>query len=323
MIDEHLDQLIDAHLSGVLSAEQRTELEHRLLHSAADRERFWQLAETHTLLHEIVQQGLGGQPPDSRIHKPARWFAWRQLTAAAAGLAIGLFSATVVFAYVVPKTPLIITKALPLADAGFEASTKVPARGIPTEARGWSGDYLHVVEAENGITPKQGQRMLRFLRSDNERSPKDERSYVGEVAQVIDLRPLRAELAGAEQLVELSAQFNSIPTPTTPKYEFAVKTASFRGDIADAPRLWEDREASVSRSDRFVIADSDVATWQRVVVSLMVPPDADFLVIDCAVVFKGRQKDHSATEFPGHYVDQVEVRLSGSSSASTEARHAN
>ena len=155
--------------------------------------------------------------------------------------------------------------------------------------------------------------MLRFLRSDNERSSKNERSYVGEVAQVIDLRPLRAEFLGEEQLVEVSAQFDSIATSPGAKYEFNVKAAAFRGDIADAPRLWEDHEASVSRSDHSVVADSDVATWQRVAVPLVVPSDADFLVIECAVVLRGLQSVQGAADFPGHYVDQVEVRLSGSS----------
>jgi len=312
MKDEYLDQLIDAHLSGVMSGEQRSELEFRLLHSAGDRERFWQLAETHTLLHEVVNQRLGGEA-SARNPKPASSIYWRPFTAAAAGLAVGMFCTSVVFAYVAPKAPVMVNKALPLANADFESDSPVPARGIPAEAGGWGGDFLRVVTAENDITPKLGQRMLRFLRSDHELSPKNERSYVGEVAQVIDLRPLRAELSGAEPLVELSALFNSISTPGV-RYEFAVKAAAYRGDIADAPRLWVDHEASVSRSDRSIVADSDLATWQRVAVPLVAPLDADFLVIECAVVFKGPQAQ-GATEFPGHYVDQVELRLGATGTA--------
>ena len=49
-------------------------------------------------------------------------------------------------------------------------------------------------------------------------------------------------------------------------------------------------------------------------VALTVPPDADFLVIECAVVRKGGPSAQGVAEFPGHYVDQVEVRLSGSAS---------
>ena len=51
MNDERLDQLIDAHLNGEMTEAERRELEERLLHSAADRARFWELAETHTVLH--------------------------------------------------------------------------------------------------------------------------------------------------------------------------------------------------------------------------------------------------------------------------------
>lgn len=58
MNDERLDQLIDAHLNGGMTEEERRELEERLLHSAADRVRFWELAETHTLLAEALQRKL-------------------------------------------------------------------------------------------------------------------------------------------------------------------------------------------------------------------------------------------------------------------------
>ena len=60
MNDERLDQLIDAHLNGEMTEAERRELEERLLHSAADRVRFWELAETHTVLHEAMQRQLAG-----------------------------------------------------------------------------------------------------------------------------------------------------------------------------------------------------------------------------------------------------------------------
>jgi len=116
-------------------------------------------------------------------------------------------------------------------------------------------------------------------------------------------------------LVEVSALFDSIAMPHSGLYEFAVKAAAYRADIADAPRLWEDHEASGSRSNRSVVADSDPGTWQRVAVPLVVPPDANFLVIECAVVFKGAQEEQGVAEFPGHYLDQAEVRLSSSGKA--------
>jgi len=251
----------------------------------------------------------------SQTRKWTNWLSWRPLTAAAAGLATGMFCTSVLFAYTQPSSPVVVNKVLPLADAEFESGSQVLAQGIPARAGAWGGDFSRMVVAENGITPKHGQRMLCILRADHELSSKNARSYVGSVAQVIDLRPLRAELSGGESLVEVSAQFNAIPMPQRGLFDFNVKAAAFRGDIADAPRLWEDHESSVSRSARTVGADSDAATWQRVSMPLVVPMDADFLVIEAAVVSKAPQSPQSVAEFPGHYVDQVEVRLNGSANA--------
>lgn len=321
MKNDYLDQLIDAHFSGVLSAEQRAELEQRLLHSAADRERFWQLSETHMMLHELAQQELGGDPVTPQTRVKPRWFAWRPLTAAAAGLAFGMLCTTALFAYTQSWDSQSFHKILPLVDAGFESTSQVPAHGIPAEPGTWSGDFSQVVVAENGIAPHQGQNMLRFLRADNETSLKSELSYVSEVSQVIDLRALRAELTSEDYMLEVSAMFNAITMPANPSYEFSMKAATFRGDIADAPSLWKDEETGVSRSACCVNADADTSTWQRVVVPLLVPQDADYIVINCAVVFKGEQKEGSVAEFAGHYVDQVEARLSRSSTELTKIKN--
>ena len=81
MNDERLDQLIDAHLSGEMTEAERRELEERLLHSAADRARFWELAETHTVLHEAMQRQLAGcaavAEPPPRVSLLSDW--WRRV----------------------------------------------------------------------------------------------------------------------------------------------------------------------------------------------------------------------------------------------------
>lgn len=81
MNDERLDQLIDAHLNGEMTEAERRELEERLLHSAADRARFWELAETHTVLHEAMQRQLAGctavAETSPRVSRLAAW--WRRV----------------------------------------------------------------------------------------------------------------------------------------------------------------------------------------------------------------------------------------------------
>lgn len=306
-------ELIRRCIDGTASEDDRDALQGMLRREPSVRRLYARYANIDATL------GSGGitlkEPMLATKPKRTAWFSWRPIAAAAAGIVFGMFCTSVLFAYTQPRSPVVVNKMLPLADADFESGAQVPALGTPAGAGAWSGDFSRVVVAENGITPKHGQRMLRILRADHERSSKKTRSYVGSVAQVIDLRQLRADLSGGEQLVEVSAQFNAIPMPQSEWFDFNVKAAVFRGDIADAPRLWEDHEASVSRSALTVVADSDEATWQDVAVPLVVTPDADFLVIEAAVVFKGPQSAQSVAEFPGHYIDQVEVRLTGTSNA--------
>ena len=316
-------ELIRRYIDGTVTPREMSALQHALRQDPAFRRLFARYAGLDSALGDGRLAAAHPPRPASQpsTQSPFKWLSWRPLIAAAAGLVCGMFCTSVVSAYAKPKPPVSVTKPLPLADAGFESTPHVPALGIPATAGVWGGDFSRVSAAENGITPKQGRQMLRILRSDNELSTRAEHSYVGEVAQVIDLRSLRAALWEAEPLVEISAQFNAVAAPSRGRYEFAVKAAAFRGDIADAPRLWEDHDAGGSRSNLSVDADADPLTWQRVATPLVVPPDADFLVIECAVVFKGPEKAHGATEFPGHYVDQAEVRLSASPRGWTEPRN--
>jgi hypothetical protein len=306
-------ELIRRYIDGTASDQDRQAIQEQLRQDPTTRRLFARYANIDATLSSgsIALR----EPVRSPRSVGKDWHSWRPLTAAAAGIVLGICCTSLVFAYSKPTAPGVASKLLPFADASFESGTQVPSLGIPVRAGAWGGDFSRVVAAENGITPKQGQRMLRFLRSDNELPTQEERSYVGSAAQVIDMRPLRAEFGGSEQLVEVSAQFNAIETPPGVTNEFAVKTALFHGDIADAPQLWGDHQASLSRSDRCVVADSNVTTWQRVSVPVVVPPDVDFMVIECAVVIKKPKPEHGAAEFSGHYVDQVEVRLGGSANA--------
>jgi hypothetical protein len=315
-------ELIRCYIDGSATPQQRDALQQHLRADAAFRRLYTRYANLDAALGDgrLAAPSFARPASPSRQQSPFQWLSWRPLAAAAAGLVFGMFCTSVVFAYAKPKPTVVAAKPLPLADADFESTSPIPAHGIPAFAGVWSGDFSRIVGAENGITPKHGLRMLQILRSDNEQSPKHEHSYVGEVAQVIDLRPLRAALSGTEHWVDVSAHFNSIGMGRDGKCEFAVKAAAFQGDIADAPRLWDDHEASGSRSNRAVEADIDPRTWQRVSTALVLPANADFLLVEYAVVFKGTQREQRATEFPGHYIDQAEVRLNGSSRVWSETQ---
>ena len=199
---QELSDLIQVCLDGRASDEQVALLNSTLRSDEAARDLYLQLADTHScfavdesLWMDDIADGRAFEAP-TRQPSSFNWLNWRPIAAAAAGIVFGMFCTSVLFAYTQPRSPVVVNKVLPVADAEFESGSQVPARGIPSRGGAWSGDFSRVVMAENGITPKHGQRMLRILRADHELSSKNARSYVGSVAQVIDLRPLRAELSG-------------------------------------------------------------------------------------------------------------------------------
>lgn len=128
MIDERLNHLICGHLDGTLASADRVELEQRLLHSAADRERFWQEAETHAMLHAALQTSIAEEIKPRRVTR--QWPSWKPLTAAAAELVIGLFSASLVFGYAMPRAVATASRLFALVDGSFENRAGVWRRGF-------------------------------------------------------------------------------------------------------------------------------------------------------------------------------------------------
>jgi hypothetical protein len=239
--------------------------------------------------------------------RPARerWLKWRPLAAAAAGLVLGMFCTSVVFAYVGPMRGKVVT----LLDEGFESTAKPMPTGVPTEAGRWSGDFAEIVGAQNGVVPHSGAKMWRFLRADNAVGEDAAPSYVGEAIHAIDLRPLRGAGAKAGSQVEISAWLAAGQMAPHSRYHWNIKAAAFEGRVADAPELWRKwNEASASLAQREIVAQEG-GRWQRVSVTMLLPANADFLVFECSVVQRQPVVAQGVAEFPAHYLDDVRVRI--------------
>jgi hypothetical protein len=130
------------------------------------------------------------------------WFSWRQLTAVAAGLFIGLFGASVVWGYVGPYAGKVVT----LLQESFESGPPPLTTGIPVEAGHWSGDYSQVVGEYRGVKPAGGRKMLRFLRSDYEGKPTRD-GFIGDVFRIIDVSGPEYDVARGDACVSVEARF--------------------------------------------------------------------------------------------------------------------
>jgi hypothetical protein len=310
MNDEHLDHLINSHLHGTLTPEQSRDLEQRLLHSAADRERFWQEAETHAMLHDSLQKVLGVPLPTlpAKVDASRRWLSWRPLTAAAAGLVFGMFCTSLVFGYVKPRAMAGASRLIGLVDGSFEEPSGGLASGFPSEFGKWSGDKAEFVS----LNAQDGKQALRFVQA--EREPQLTNSGAGacDVFQLVDLRSLKSETELGDTMLELSAQFLDARDAPGETVRFVARLHVFAGSPEGLREDWPmpKKEALATGSGIVFSKGGSTQTWRSVTSKVFLPQEADFAVVHLLVnIPEGRSNRTTPATFGVQYADDVLLRL--------------
>jgi hypothetical protein len=235
-----------------------------------------------------------------------RWFQWRPLMAAAAGIVLGIFCTSVVFAYVAPSLGKVIT----LLQESFESGPAPLVTGVPIEPGHWSGNYTEVVGEQQGVMPESGKKMLRFLRTDYEGKSDPVGSHFGAIYRLIDMRPYRKEFADGGAVAQLSAGFNTIEFPADERYECTLTLYAL-----DAETVTNGSTRSGIRRDEGLLGvqkirmqlDRSPETWQRWTSELRLPPDTDFLMVRICIQYA--VKSASRQTFAGHYLDDVRLTM--------------
>ena len=294
-------RLFNAALNGTLSDAERPQLA-ALLKSSPEARQLWflyhdnecGLSELKIATAVTATRHVMPSPGDvSAPRKTSPWLQWRAVTAAAAGLAIGLFGASVVYGIAAhrgaeKRTPL------PVFAPGFEDAQMPLDAGFPAGAGRWSGDAAQVVAAENGVQAKQGRFMLRM--EPVAKSP-------SRIFQVLDLRTLPPNAGGESREIEISAAFATGVAESSVRYmirAFAVTEAP-----EDLDAAWFDRrDESIASAAKGLDALPGATGWQTLGVRIEVPRAARSLVL----FFGVRTPDRAARTVP-HYLDDVRVSL--------------
>lgn len=291
-------RLFNAALNGTLTAAERPQLA-ALLKSSAEARQLWYLyhdnecglSELKTAASVAAAAVPPGGGPSPRGASP--WLQWRSLTAAAAGLVIGLSGASVVYGIAIHRGS---EKRTPLAvfEPGFENAQLPLVKGIPRRTGQWGGDAAKVVAGENGVPPKEGRFMLRI-------EPPARGAW--RVYQVLDLQSLPPGGGRESRDIEISASLTTADTAAAVRFfvrAFAVAEAP--DEIDDA---WLDRrEEAIASVMRGLDVLPDAHGWQTLGVSIQVPRTARSLVLFLGV----RTPDKSARTSP-IYMDDVRVSL--------------
>jgi hypothetical protein len=310
--------LIQRYISGTITEAETEALEQQLKTDAALRDWYLDALNLDSALEltaEAAELVLSLPVPFSqRALTPAgatstRWFAWRPLTAAAAGLVIGLFSASMVFGFGVVRS---LERVVSLFQESFESGPAPLVTGMPQELNLWSGDYSEIVETYEGVKPAQGKKMARVLRSNFEGKTSSKPSRQGDLMRVVDVRPFLGESNGGEVVITLSALCNAAPFPEAEHYDGVVYLYALGQLGSTEESLLEDALAHSHGGCRSL--DRDPATWQRASARLLLPPGTErvllkvsFTPVPASAKNLSLLPDH--VTFAGHFVDDVRASI--------------
>jgi hypothetical protein len=258
---------------------------------------------------------------ETALRTTPRWFAWRPLTAAAAGLVIGLFSASMVFGFGARS----IEKVISLLQESFEGGPAPLVKGIPQEMNLWSGDYSEVVERYEGVKPKDGTKMVRMLRSDFEGKASSMPNRQGDLSRIIDVRSFMRDANGGEFVMTLSALFNAAPFPDSQRYDGVVALYAL-GELGSTEEsLMEDALAISNGSCNSM--DRDPSTWESATSRLLLPTGTEFVMLKVSFRRwpKGSGDQPSLPDlmtFAGHFVDDVRASVNIRKAASNHLSQA-
>jgi len=246
-----------------------------------------------------------GSPPAAGSRPPSRWLP---VAAGLAGVTIGCFFATAVWAMVVPLRPAVVR----ILIESFETGEPPAVTGAPLQTGSWGGDFTELVGPQRGVSPAAGSHMLRFVRADYEGKPSEGGAYCS-VLRIVDLRPFRQRLSGGNCAVQISALFNTSADAGDHQDQCGVAAAAvdaataFDGSLRKSGEL--QKRAAAYAVCRRVDLDRDVGTWQPAVVEMRLPADADFLVMEVRVNEFPPILGGPLALFSGHYCDDIRVSL--------------
>lgn len=313
--------LIERYISGTITEAETEALEQQLKTDADLRDWYLDAVNLDSALELTAESAelamILPVPPSHRVLTPAsshpfRWLSWRPLTAAAAGLVIGMFCTSVVFGFGVRSFERVVS----LLRESFESGPAPMVTGVPQELNLWSGDYSEIVDSYEGVKPEQGTKMARLLRSDFEGRTVPLPSRQGDLMRVVDVRPFQSEANGADVVLTLSALFNAVTFPATERYDGMVTIYALGADT-DLRGATEDsvkEDALAFSVGRFPALDRVPSTWQPASTRLLLPAGTAFVMLKASVCrmpvgSKSLSSLPESVTFAGHFVDDVRASI--------------
>lgn len=236
-----------------------------------------------------------------KVVRLPRWFTWRPLIPAAAGIVLGMFCTSMVFGFAAQrrfekKTPLSVYS------PGLETAETFVAGGLPKAAGQWGADSAIVVTTENGVKPLEGTQMLRL---DPIPLESKARSRMSRVYQVLDLRSQPTPGVTGDAEVQVTASFFAANSDVSSRY--LIRAVALNESPEQATKgFWPktDDDGVVSVKQTFDKSPGEQG-WHTFSLKMPLPRGAQTLVF---VLGAGTVED-SSQPAPTHYLDDVHVSV--------------
>ena len=296
-----LDALIGDCLDGRLSEAEAGRLSLWLEESGEARQRYWELASVHGMIEQSMQSASLKAAIGEEFVTPVKTqerFRWSRISSTAAGILIGIFSASMVWAYAVPLVNRAPRESREIVFESFEdPEMKLPGR-FPTNANQWFGGMLSV-PGTGDMPAVEGTRLGKF-----ENVPKHRFTYA---RYVVDLDEYAEPSDKHTRSIEVSGSFFS--PDLDPTSVFRIDVAAF-GEAPEAVQpVWIDREhfddVVLQQVGRNYSPEPDgQPAWHDVKVSMEIPAGARSVVVSLG---SGKRAPGGAGS--DRYLDAVRVHL--------------
>lgn len=298
---KELDALIDACLEGQLSEAEAKQLSLWIEESSEARQRYWDLAFVHGTIEQSMQSASLKATTGKLTMAPAKthpMFRRFRLTSLAAGLLIGIFGASMVWAYAIPRSKPRQRQSRDVVVESFEDPELTMAGRFPTSPNHWQGRVSSAPELQE-LSAVRGSRVGKFVGGGTQKF-----TYT---RYIIDLDEHPKVNADRVRSVEVEASFAT----SNPKESsaFQIRLGLFSQEPEAVRPIWNDHEllfdtvlGHVGRN--YTTVPGDQAGWHKLRAMIEVPPGTRSIVISLGA---GNDKPGSATS--DHFVDAVRVRL--------------
>ena len=296
-----LDDVLNKYLDGSLTEEEAMDLSNRIEESSEVRERYWELASIHGMVEQTMQsaslQATTGRESAEPERRP-RVSGLSRIKTGIAGLAIGVFSVSVVWAFNLPQDKKSDQEVREIVSESFEDPGKEFKSRFPSEAGKWFGE-ISSISADEAISSASGVRVAQFI--DN---PNVKFSYA---RYLIDLDEYAKPGQNQSRSVRVEASFfASNPDDSS---VFQIRLAAFSQEPQEVRPIWNDQEVLFDQvlqhvGRNHITKPGQKPDWQRLEASIEIPPETRSLVISLGAGMDDPNGDKSS-----HYLDEVRVSL--------------